>query len=327
MNPIEKLFGDKCLLLAPMENVTNTVYRLLCRKLGADGVYTEFISADGLIRDCKRGFKKMAFQAAERPIGIQIYGASHNTMTKAALIASRANPDFIDINAGCWVKKVASRGAGAALLKDPKKMQAMVKKIVKATSLPVTVKTRLGWDLNSIVIQEVARRIEDAGAKALTLHCRTRKGAHLENVNWSYINKLKSICDFPIYLNGGISKPQDILSAFKQTNANGVMIARAAIGSPWIFNEAKQLLQYGFIKNPFSLNQKINLCLKHLSLFIQLKGEHVAIKAFRRYYHGYLKEIRNISPFRNTLMQLTSFHQVKSHLLSLKKTHPLNKIH
>ncbi len=324
MNPIEKLFGNKCLLLAPMENVTNTVYRLLCRQMGADGVYTEFISSEGLIRGCKRGFKKMAFQQAERPIGIQIYGSDDEAMTKAALLASKAKPDFIDINAGCWVKKVSNRGAGAALLKNPKKMQTMIKKIVKAVDLPVTVKTRLGWDQKSIVIEEVAKRIEDAGAKALTLHCRTRIGAHTENVNWSYINKLKSICDFPIYLNGGVIHSADVLSAFTQTNANGLMIARGAIGSPWIFSEAKQLLKYGYIKNPFSLNQKINLCLNHLSLFIQLKGEPIAIKAFRRYYHGYLKGTTHITSFRNTLMQLQSFHQVKSLLLSLQTSPPLS---
>ena len=297
--------------LAPMEKVTDLSYRILCKELGADVVYTEFVNADGLVRGCKRGRAKMKFLPQERPIGIQIYGADIHSMRQAACLAAEQEPDFIDINAGCWVKKVAGRGAGAGLLKDPSKMETMVRSIVDAVSLPVTVKTRLGWDTQSIVIEEVAQRIQDAGASSLTVHCRTRCGGHTEPADWSWMARIKRNLHIPLLLNGGVLTAEAAKTAFETTPADGLMIARGAIGCPWIFQEIKTLLHNGVSPPPPSINKRIQICLKHLRLSIDLKGEKVAIPAFRRHYSGYLKGISGASSLRNQLMHLLSYRDVK----------------
>ena len=230
------------ILLAPMEDVTDLSFRLICKKLGADMVYTEFINSEGLVRSSERTHAKLKISDDERPVGIQIYGGNIESMIGGAKIAEAENPELIDINAGCWVKDVVNCGAGSALLKDPPYLQKLVKEVVDAVSIPVTVKTRLGWDENNIQILEVAKRIEDAGAKAITVHCRTRSMGNRGDVDWSWIPKVKNIVSIPVILNGNVLTAQNVKTAFDETGADGIMIARGAIGNPWIFREAKELL-------------------------------------------------------------------------------------
>ncbi|HSD64308.1 MAG TPA: tRNA-dihydrouridine synthase family protein, partial [Ignavibacteriaceae bacterium] len=242
MFTIGKINVNKAILLAPMEDVTDISFRLICRELGADVVYTEFVNSEGLVRLNEKTHKKLEIIDEEKPVGIQIYGAGIESMVEAAKYAEEQNPDLIDINAGCWVKNVVGHGAGSALLKDPPYMQKMVKEIVDSVSLPVSVKTRLGWDSNNILILDVAKRIEDAGAKALTIHCRTRAMGHKGDAEWSWVPKIKETIGIPVVLNGNVLAADDVKRAFEETNADGVMIARGAIGNPWIFTEAKELL-------------------------------------------------------------------------------------
>jgi tRNA-dihydrouridine synthase B len=302
---------NNAILLAPMEDVTDISFRLICRELGADIVYTEFVNSEGLIRASEKTHKKLRIIEEERPVGIQIYGADINSMVGAAKIAEAENPDIIDINAGCWVKNVVGQGAGSALLKDPPYMQKLVESVVKSINLPVTVKTRLGWDSESIMIQEVAKRMEDAGAVALTVHCRTRKMGHKGDVDWSWIPKIKEVVNIPVILNGGVLSAQDAKKAFVETGADGVMIARGAIGNPWIFTEAKELVQTGAITTIIDENLRINTALRHLYLAIEVKGERRAVLEHRKFYSGYLKGLPNASKTRNELMQVTEFVQVE----------------
>ena len=302
---------NNAILLAPMEDVTDISFRLVCRELGADIVYTEFVNSEGLIRASEKTHRKLKIIKEERPVGIQIYGADINSMVGAAKIAEAENPDIIDINAGCWVKNVVGQGAGSALLKDPPYMQKLVESVVKSVNLPVTVKTRLGWDSDSIMIQEVAKRMEDAGAVALTVHCRTRKMGHKGDVDWSWIPKIKEVIDIPVILNGGVLNAQDVKNAFDETGSDGVMIARGAIGNPWIFTEAKELMQTGTITTIIDENLRIKTALRHLHLAIEVKGERRAVLEHRKFYSGYLKGLPNASKTRNELMQVTEFFRVE----------------
>ena len=302
---------NNAILLAPMEDVTDISFRLVCRELGADIVYTEFVNSEGLIRASEKTHRKLKIIEEERPVGIQIYGADINSMVGAAKIAEAENPDIIDINAGCWVKNVVGQGAGSALLKDPPYMQKLVESVVKSVNLPVTVKTRLGWDSDSIMIQEVAKRMEDAGAVALTVHCRTRKMGHKGDVDWSWIPKIKEVIDIPVILNGGVLNAQDAKNAFDETGSDGVMIARGAIGNPWIFTEAKELMQTGTITTIIDENLRIKTALRHLHLAIEVKGERRAVLEHRKFYSGYLKGLPNASKTRNELMQVTEFFRVE----------------
>ena len=302
---------NNAILLAPMEDVTDISFRLVCRELGADIVYTEFVNSEGLIRASEKTHRKLKIIEEERPVGIQIYGADINSMVGAAKIAEAENPDIIDINAGCWVKNVVGQGAGSALLKDPPYMQKLVESVVKSVNLPVTVKTRLGWDSDSIMIQEVAKRMEDAGAVALTVHCRTRKMGHKGDVDWSWIPKIKEVIDIPVILNGGVLNAQDVKNAFDETGSDGVMIARGAIGNPWIFTEAKELMQTGTITTIIDENLRIKTALRHLHLAIEVKGERRAVLEHRKFYSGYLKGLPNASKTRNELMQVTEFFRVE----------------
>jgi tRNA-dihydrouridine synthase B len=271
------------LLLAPMEDVTDISFRVICRQLGADVVYTEFVNSEGLIRKSAKTHKKLEIVEEERPVGIQIYGGSIASMVSAAKIAEEKNPDIIDINAGCWVKGVVACGAGAGLLKDPEHLQQLVKEVVNSVSIPVTVKTRIGWDADNIHILDIAKRLEDVGVKALTIHCRTRSQAHNGEADWSWIPKIKEVVKIPVALNGGIYSAQDVKKAFDETGADAVMIARGAIGNPWIFAEAKA---------------------------IQVKGERRAVLENRKYYTGYLKSLYNASKVRAQLMTVTEFDPV-----------------
>lgn len=312
---MNKIF-DKAITLAPMESITDISYRILCKEMGADIVYTEFINSDGLTRGCKRGKKKISFFPEERPIGVQIYGSRIDAMTEAVDIILPHNPDFLDINAGCWVKKVSSRGAGAGLLKDPCYMQEMVSAIVKKSTIPVTVKTRIGWDEQSINIIEVAKRLEDVGISALTIHCRPRSQGHSGEAAWHWIDKVKEVVNIPIILNGGIFTAEQVRSAFQQTKTDGVMIARGAIGYPWIFKQAKELMTTGEIKTFPTLRNRIEVCLRHLRLSIEEKGTKVAVPAFRKYYSGYFKGMKNISKLRVSLMSEHSYEPIEEKLFN-----------
>jgi tRNA-dihydrouridine synthase B len=317
MFKIDKIEFEKPLLLAPMEDVTGLGFRKLCKELGADMVYTEFVNSDGLIRNNKKTAQKMEIREEERPVGIQIYGSDIPSMVEAAKMAEELNPDVIDINAGCWVKKVVKRGAGSGLLKDPDYMQEMVKAIVDAVKIPVTVKTRIGWDAESIIICEIAKRLEDVGARQLTIHCRHSRQGHAGEPDWSYIPKIKDIVKIPIVLNGGVFTAEDAKRAFDETGADGVMIARGAINHPWIFKEAKHLIKTGEMLPDVTPNERIYIALKHLKYEIEYKEEdRHAIIPFRKYYTGYLKGLHHSSKIRQELMKLVEYNPIEELLLN-----------
>ncbi len=314
MFELGKIKIEKGLFLAPMEDVTDISFRLICRKLGADFVFTEFVNSEGLIRGSEKTHKKLEIREKERPVGIQIYGGNLEPMIQAAKIAEELQPDVIDINAGCWVKNVVGNGAGAALLKDPRALQDMVEAVVKSVSIPVSVKTRIGWDSNCIVIEDVAKRLEDVGVKFLTLHCRTRVQGHKGDPDWTWIEKIKNVVKIPIVLNGGVMTPEDAVRAFKETPADAVMIARGAIGNPWIFLLAKSLLNGEEIR-PIHFTKKIEICLEHLREAILVKGERRAVVEHRKFYSGYLRELPNVSYVRSDLMNYFTYEHVEERML------------
>ena len=302
---------DFPLLLAPMEDVSDPPFRALCKKNGADLMFTEFISSEGLIRDAEKSVQKLDIYKYERPIGIQIFGDKIESMRQAAEIAEKAKPEIIDINYGCPVKKVACKGAGAGILLDLPKMQSMTKEIVDAVNLPVTVKTRLGWDENSIKIVEVAKRLQDVGIKALTIHGRTRKQMYKGEANWEYIAEVKNDpqIQIPIFGNGDINSPQKALEYKKRYNVDGIMIGRASIGYPWIFNEIKDFINENKkIKKP-SLEERINTVKRHLDFSIEWKGESLGLVEMRRHYTNYFRGIENFKKFRMQLIESASYEE------------------
>jgi len=298
------------LILAPMEDVTDISFRKICKKLGADIVFTEFVNAEGLTRGSKKTYKKMLFEDDERPIVVQIYGENIDSMKKAAKMAEELRPEIIDINAGCWVKKIANRGAGAGLIKDPDYLEQMVYEVANAVSIPVSVKTRIGWDENSINILENAQRIEKAGAKLLTLHCRTRSQGHSGNPDWEWINRVKEVVKIPVVLNGGLMELSDIQKAIETTKADGLMIARGAIGQPWIFKVAKEFIENNKVID-ISIEERFEILFQHLNLSYQYKGEFGLIE-FRKFYTGYLKGLYNASQIRSKLMLLKDINEIKT---------------
>lgn len=304
---------ERGLLLAPMEDVTDPSFRRICRRLGADIVYTEFISSEGLVRDARKSIRKLALFEDERPVAIQIFGARPEAMAESAQIAEAAGPDFIDINCGCWVKDVVARSAGAALLKDPPGMQRLVKAVVDATSLPVTVKTRLGWDRSSIVIGEVAQMLEDVGVKALAIHCRTRDQGHDGVASWEYIEQVKKLVSIPVILNGDVRTHHDVKRAF-ETGADAVMIGRAAIANPWIFRDARSFLSTGQEPVPTTLDERIEVALEHLRLSIEYKGDHYGMLEFRKYWSGYLHAMPLASLVRRDLVTMTELDAINTRL-------------
>jgi len=315
MFEVGKIKIHKALLLAPMEDVTDIAFRRICKELGADIVYTEFVNSDGLIRSNKKTEKKLEITDEERPVGIQIYGGNLEPMIEAAKIVEEKNPDIIDINAGCWVKKIAGRGAGAGLLKDPPYLQKMVEEIVKVVDTPVTVKTRIGWDQSCIMIQDIAKRLEDAGVQALTIHCRTRCQGHSGEPDWSWIPRIKEVVNIPVVLNGGIFTAEDTKRAFDETNPDAVMIARGAIDHPWIFRESKQLLANEKI-TAVTPKERIETALKHLKYTLQIKDTRGAIIPFRKYYAGYLKGLKNNKETRQKLYHLLEYAPIEETLYS-----------
>ncbi len=308
--------GNFPLLLAPMEDVSDPPFRAVCKENGADLMFTEFISSEGLIRDAIKSRKKLDIFEEERPIGIQIFGGDEDAMTLAAKIAAATGPEILDINFGCPVKKVVCKGAGAAILKDIPKMVSMTKAIVDNVSIPVTVKTRLGWDENSKNIEEVAERLQDIGIKALSIHGRTRMQLYKGDANWELIAKVKNNprIHIPIFGNGDIDSPQKALDYKNKYGVDGIMIGRAAIGYPWIFNEIKYFYETGNILPLPTINERVKVCRSHLQNAIKWKGEILGILEMRRHYANYLRALPNAKQFRNQLVQFDSVFDIEKML-------------
>lgn len=296
--------GEFPLLLAPMEDVSDPPFRMLCKKHGADLMYTEFVSSEGLIRDAAKSKKKLDIFEYERPIGIQLFGSDIDSMREAALIAEQAGPDLIDINYGCPVKNVACKGAGAALLQDIPKMAAMTAEIVKAVKLPVTVKTRLGWDEHTKNVTEVAERLQDVGIKALTIHGRTRAQMYKGSADWTLIGEIKNNprIKIPIFGNGDVDSPQKAKEMKDKYGVDGIMIGRASIGYPWIFNEVKHYLKTGqFLEKP-TISDRVEAAKIHLQKSVEWKGTVLGILEMRRHYANYFKGLPNFKDFRMKLV-------------------------
>ena len=297
--------GEFPLLLAPMEDVSDPPFRAVCKENGADLMYTEFISSEGLIRDAAKSRQKLDIFEYERPIGIQLFGGDIGNMVQSAEIAAAARPDLIDINYGCPVKAVACRGAGAALLQDIPKMVKMTAEIVKCTSLPVTVKTRLGWDESTKNILEVAERLQDIGIQALSVHGRTRVQMYKGEADWTLIGKIKENprIHIPIFGNGDIDTPQKALEYKNRYGVDGVMIGRAAIGYPWIFREIKEYLRTGQMAPPPTMAERVQATKKHFEFSIRWKGDRLGVFEMRRHYTNYFKSIPDFKPFRMRLVE------------------------
>jgi nifR3 family TIM-barrel protein len=295
-----------------MEDVSDPPFRAVCKEGGADLMYTEFISSEGLIRDAAKSRQKLDIFEYERPIGIQLFGGNVDSMREAAEIASAANPDLIDINYGCPVKAVACKGAGAALLQDIPKMVKMTEEVVKATSLPVTVKTRLGWDDNSKNIVEVAERLQDIGIKALTVHGRTRIQMYKGSADWTLIGKIKENprMKIPVFGNGDVDAPEKALEYKNRYGVDGIMIGRAAIGAPWVFNQIKHYFKTSEVLSPPDLIERVNITKKHLEFSIKWKGDKLGIFEMRRHYTNYFKGTPDFKPFRTRLVEAPTFEVV-----------------
>jgi tRNA-dihydrouridine synthase B len=298
--------GEFPLLLAPMEDVSDPPFRFLCKEQGCDMMYTEFISSEGLIRDAIKSRKKLDIFEVERPIGIQIFGGDEEAMALSSKIVTTVNPDLVDINFGCPVKKVVCKGAGAGVLKDVDLMVRLTKAVIDSTDLPVTVKTRLGWDENSINIDEVAERLQDIGVAALSIHARTRAQMYKGHSDWSHIARVKNNprITMPIFGNGDIDSPQKAKEFRYKYGVDGIMIGRASIGYPWIFREIKHYFATGELLAPPTLEERVEAARKHLLHSISWKGETVGIVEMRRHYTNYFRGIPNIKDYRKELVTL-----------------------
>lgn len=307
------------LLLAPMEDVSDPPFRKLCKEQGADLMYTEFISSEGLIRDAMKSRQKLDIFDYEKPIGIQIFGGDEEAMALSAGIVDATAPDLLDINYGCPVKKVVCKGAGAGILKDIPKMISLTKAVVRSTHLPVTVKTRLGWDEDSKNIEEVAERLQDVGIQALSIHGRTRVQMYKGVADWTLIAKVKNNqrIKIPIFGNGDIDSPEKALEYKNRYGVDGMMIGRASIGNPWVFREIKHFLQTGTHIAPPSMQERIDVCLNHLQHSILWKGEKLGILEMRRHYGPYLKGISHVKEFRSQLVQSDSKDEIETVLQEL----------
>ena len=302
-------FDNTPIILAPLEDITDPPFRMVCKKLGADLMYTEFIASEGLIRDALKSRRKLDFSEIERPIGIQIFGHDIESMIKATRIAETANPDLIDINFGCPVRKVTGKGGGAAMLKDPEKMIKMTAAVVKATKLPVTVKTRLGWDSSSMIITEIAEPLQDTGIVALTIHGRTRVQLYGGRADWTLIGEVKNNTriTIPIFGNGDVTTPEIALEMKQRYGVDGIMIGRGAIGNPWIFQHIKHYLKTGELLSLPDIKERTKVCRLHLEKSIEWKGEKRAVIEMRKHYSNYFKGLANFKGFKKRLMEEVGF--------------------
>ena len=304
--------GEFPLLLAPMEDVSDPPFRRLCKLHGADMLYSEFISSEGLIRDAIKSRQKLDIFDYERPVGIQIFGGDEEAMALSAKIVATVRPDLVDINFGCPVKKVVSKGAGAGVLKDIDLMVRLTKAVVSSTDLPVTVKTRLGWDESSINIEEVAERLQDVGISALTIHARTRSQMYKGHSDWNYIAKVKNNprIHIPIFGNGDIDSPQKALEYRNKYGVDGIMIGRAAIGYPWIFREIKHYFATGELQSPPTIADRVAAARNHLIWSVEWKGERQGVLEMRRHYANYFKGLPNFKEHRQRLVTLDSAAEI-----------------
>ena len=313
--------GDRPLFLAPMEDITDPSFRMVCKKNGADFMYTEFVSSDGLIRDGQKSVKKLDIYDYERPIGIQLYGHLIDSMVEAALIAEEANPELIDINFGCPVKKIANRGAGAGMLRNIPLMIEMTEAIVKSVKLPVTVKTRLGWDDDSKNIVEISERLQDVGIKALTIHGRTRAQLYKGNADWTLIGEVKNNkrIKIPIIGNGDIDGPIRAKEAFDKYGVDGIMIGRSTVGRPWIFRDIRHYLNSGVLLQEPSVNEKADIAIFHLDKSLQHKEGKRAIFEMRRHLSNYFKGLPHFKEIRLKLLTAVEADDVRNIIQEIRE--------
>ncbi len=304
--------GEFPLLLAPMEDVSDPPFRALCKENGADVVYTEFISSEGLIRNATKSTMKLDIYEKERPVGIQIFGANLDSMLQSVDIVEQTNPDIIDINFGCPVKKVVCKGAGAGILKDIDKMEMLTREMVKRTQLPVSVKTRLGWDEKNIKIVEVAERIQDAGAKAITIHGRTRAQMYKGLADWTLISDVKNNprMKIPVFGNGDVNSPEKAVEMRDVYGLDGAMIGRASIGNPWFFNQVKHYFKTGDKMPSPTINDRIEMAKRHLEMSIKWKGEKLGVLETRRHYSNYFKGIPDFKQYRTKMVTMDHSYEI-----------------
>ena len=320
--------GEFPLLLAPMEDVSDPPFRAVCKAGGADLMYTEFISSEGLIRDAAKSRQKLDIFEYERPIGIQLFGGDVNNMVGSAEIATAVNPDLIDINYGCPVKAVACRGAGAALLQDIPKMVKMTEAIVKCTPLPVTVKTRLGWDDKTKNITEVAERLQDIGIQALTVHGRTRVQMYKGEADWTLIAEIKNNprIKIPIFGNGDVDSPEKAVEYKNRFGVDGIMIGRAAVGAPWVFNQIKHYMRTGEMLPAPDVEERVRVCREHFNFSIRWKGDRLGIFEMRRHYSNYFKSIPDFKPYRSRLVEADTESEVHAILDEVRDVFSLQTV-
>lgn len=313
--------GERPLFLAPMEDVTDASFRYICKEFGADVMYTEFISSDGLIRDARKSLEKLKTYPYERPIGIQIYGHIPDAMVEAAIMAEEARPSFIDINFGCPVNKIANRGAGSGMMRYPDKMIEITRRVVEAVKLPVTVKTRLGWDENSKIIVELAEQLQDTGIQALTIHGRTRSQLYRGEADWTLIGEIKknSRMKIPVIGNGDITTPEGAAEAFERYGVDGVMVGRATYGRPWIFKEIKHYLSTGEHMPPLTVEEKVDLAKRHLLKSVEVKGDRVGVLEMRRHLSSYFKSLPDFKATRMLLVTENSHEELLKILDTIKE--------
>lgn len=313
--------GDFPLLLAPMEDVSDPPFRALCKKHGADLMYTEFISSEGLIRDAAKSLKKLDIFEYERPIGIQIYGNDIESMRIATDLTTQANPDIIDINFGCPVKKVAGKGSGAGILRDIPKMVRLTAEIVKSTPLPVTIKTRLGWDDKTKYIVDVAERLQDVGIKAISIHGRTRSQMYKGEADWSLIAEVKNNprMFIPVFGNGDVKTPEVAKMNKEKYGVDGIMIGRASIGYPWIFNEIKHFLKTGEHLAKPTMQERLNAVKQHIDFAVRWKGEMVGLLEMRSHYGNYFKGTANFKDYRSQLVRKGTLEEINEVLYNIEQ--------
>jgi len=298
-----RLFEGRPAILAPMEDVSDAVFRRLCRKHGASLCVTEFVNAEGLLRGCRTAKRKITLEAGDHPTAIQIYGSDPERLAEAARVAEAAQPVFVDINCGCWVPKIAGRGAGAGWLRDPSAMVAMAGLLARTIALPITVKTRIGYGPeNEMPIIDLARRLEDVGVRALTIHCRTAQMGHTGAADWTWAAKAKSVVSIPVVVNGDVKSAADARRAFEETGCDAVMIGRAAIDHPWIFDETRALLDSGVPLSPPSARERLDLCREHLLANVAERTETYGVRVTRRHLTGYLRGLPGAASIRKQLL-------------------------